>query len=604
MGRAARSPRISRLWRVIAAVGLAAGGLVVVAQPAAASQFTVTTTADSGVGSLRQAVLDANASAGADVIVFDPGIDTQTITLTSGELSVTGELTVIGNGATNTIIDGNGTARIFDVGAAGLTIGGATLQNGVGTGDGGAVRSQGPVIVDASTITDNSASGNGGGVAAADLTIENGSVVRANHAGVNGGGAIAYTGDLTVTDSTIGGSSVADGNTANSDGGVAIPSGTGTVTITSSTVSHNTAPSNAAVVGAAAVVISGSTISSNDSAGILSGGVLTITDSTVSSNAGGSGGGGGGVVGFGDVSITGSWVDQNTSPSVGGGLLIVGSDTASISDSTFSDNEQTDPGGFTGGGMVLVDTSATLTNVTISGNTAAAANGGGGLVIARQTPGTPSPDTVTIESSTIDGNAATAGAGIFVSPDAAATTVVSTILSNSTGPACDTTIPITDGGFNLLFNTAAGSCVFDAANDVTGADPSLDALTVNAPAALVPTMALSAGSPAADVVTTGCPPPATDARGVTRSQGDACDVGAFELEVTPPPPTTSTPTTTTPAVGPATGEAAGSGESATLPVTGGPGPGLSLLGVTLVAVGALLELAPRARGRALRHARR
>jgi hypothetical protein len=33
--------------------------------------FTVTNTNDSGAGSLRQAVLDANAAAGADTIVFD-----------------------------------------------------------------------------------------------------------------------------------------------------------------------------------------------------------------------------------------------------------------------------------------------------------------------------------------------------------------------------------------------------------------------------------------------------------------------------------------------------------------------------------------------------
>jgi len=37
---------------------------------AAAATFTVTTTADSGPGSLRQAILDANANAGADTIVF------------------------------------------------------------------------------------------------------------------------------------------------------------------------------------------------------------------------------------------------------------------------------------------------------------------------------------------------------------------------------------------------------------------------------------------------------------------------------------------------------------------------------------------------------
>ena len=37
--------------------------------------FTVTNTADSGAGSLRQAVLDANAAAGADTIVFSAAFD-------------------------------------------------------------------------------------------------------------------------------------------------------------------------------------------------------------------------------------------------------------------------------------------------------------------------------------------------------------------------------------------------------------------------------------------------------------------------------------------------------------------------------------------------
>jgi hypothetical protein len=36
-----------------------------------AATFTVTNTGDSGAGSLRQAILDANANAGADVIAFD-----------------------------------------------------------------------------------------------------------------------------------------------------------------------------------------------------------------------------------------------------------------------------------------------------------------------------------------------------------------------------------------------------------------------------------------------------------------------------------------------------------------------------------------------------
>jgi len=33
-------------------------------------------------------------------------------------------------------------------------------------------------------------------------------------------------------------------------------------------------------------------------------------------------------------------------------------------------------------------------------------------------------------------------------------------------------------------------------------------------------------------VASGCPPPATDQRGVTRPQGPACDIGAFEVVAT------------------------------------------------------------------------
>jgi hypothetical protein len=42
--------------------------MVVLASPAQAATFTVTNTNDSGAGSLRQAILDANAAAGEDTI--------------------------------------------------------------------------------------------------------------------------------------------------------------------------------------------------------------------------------------------------------------------------------------------------------------------------------------------------------------------------------------------------------------------------------------------------------------------------------------------------------------------------------------------------------
>src|SRR5262245_43378446 len=58
------------------------------------STFTVTNTNDSGDGSLRQAVLDANALAGPDAINFALAPTDHTIALTSGELSITDSLSL------------------------------------------------------------------------------------------------------------------------------------------------------------------------------------------------------------------------------------------------------------------------------------------------------------------------------------------------------------------------------------------------------------------------------------------------------------------------------------------------------------------------------
>src|SRR5687767_1101620 len=52
--------------------------------------FSVTNTNDSGPGSLRQAILDANANAGSDIIRFDlPGTAVHRIALSSGLPTVT-----------------------------------------------------------------------------------------------------------------------------------------------------------------------------------------------------------------------------------------------------------------------------------------------------------------------------------------------------------------------------------------------------------------------------------------------------------------------------------------------------------------------------------
>ena len=78
------------------AAGLLLAALMAVfalaAKPAHASTtFTVTNTNDSGQGSLRQAILDANATAGTDVIEFEiSGSDVHTIAPTSQLPTITG----------------------------------------------------------------------------------------------------------------------------------------------------------------------------------------------------------------------------------------------------------------------------------------------------------------------------------------------------------------------------------------------------------------------------------------------------------------------------------------------------------------------------------
>lgn len=73
---------------------------------------TVTNSADTGAGSLRQAIADAAAS---DTIIFDAGLNGGTITLTSGALTITNSLTISGPGPGLLAIDGNANGRVFYV---------------------------------------------------------------------------------------------------------------------------------------------------------------------------------------------------------------------------------------------------------------------------------------------------------------------------------------------------------------------------------------------------------------------------------------------------------------------------------------------------------
>ena len=97
----------------------------------------VTNTNDSGPGSLRQALLDADDG---DVIGFAV---TGTIGLTSGELLVARNITISGPGAENLAVNGNGKSTVFHI-APGetVTISGLTITNGDAARSGGGIHNE------------------------------------------------------------------------------------------------------------------------------------------------------------------------------------------------------------------------------------------------------------------------------------------------------------------------------------------------------------------------------------------------------------------------------------------------------------------------------
>jgi hypothetical protein len=192
--------------------------------------------------SLRRAIVATNAAAGADVVTLPAG--TYTLTrpganegaASMGDLDVTGELTITGAGARTTSVAGGAAPfddRIFDIQTdATATITGLTITGGK-TGSG--------------VVVDNEC----------DLTLDR-VAVKYNTADYAAG--ISSQGTLNLTDSTV------SGNSAENVGGVSQVRGT--ANITNSTISSNQATNisgGIAASGGELVNILNSTIASNTS---------------------------------------------------------------------------------------------------------------------------------------------------------------------------------------------------------------------------------------------------------------------------------------------------------------------------------------------------
>lgn len=167
--------------------------------------FPVTTLADSGPGSLRQAILDANASPGPDEIEFAQAVR-GTITLTSGQLVVTGDLTVKGPGAGGLTVSGNNVSRVFSIGGGPVLLAGLTIARGYSDFlGGGGIYNGGNLTLRNCSIVLNTSLGTGGGIfsfGSGSLTV-NGCTIEGNVAVGDGGGIDIALGRLVLSGSTV-----------------------------------------------------------------------------------------------------------------------------------------------------------------------------------------------------------------------------------------------------------------------------------------------------------------------------------------------------------------------------------------------------------------
>lgn len=238
-------------------------------------------------------------------------------------------------------------------------------------------------------------------------------------------------------------------------------------------------------------------------------------------------------------------VSGNSAAKNGGGIAAppegAAATAVTISNSTIAGNRVTGGlvSGLGGGISVLGDLS--LTNTTVAGNSAESTVGmvQGGGVLAALDPTATEPSKVEIVNSTIAGNSVgTAGIGgglAIYNPTPGVVTalaVKNTIVAGNSGPGgtsdCGAVAMLTSD-HNL---SSDASCMFADAGSKQNSNPLLGGLANNG--GETDTLALQPGSPAIDAGTNaGCPP--TDQRGVSRPQGAACDIGAFELVPAPAP---------------------------------------------------------------------
>jgi len=403
----------------------------------APATYTVTNNSNSGAGSLRQAVINANGSGGADTINFL--VIPSPITLTTGEIAINEALTIKGPGADNLTVSGNNLSRIFNTtgapAGAAISINGLTLTGG----------------------DEPAAGANGGAILAGNENVNLTDCVITGNLARNHGGAISSDGDLTLTNCVVDNNTVTIGT---GEGG-GIWHSTGKLLVDNSTISDNTAPS-----------LGG---------GIFTNGDATVTYSTISNNdVTGIWGDGGGIwQSTGKLYVSYSTISGNTANYFGGGISTYKSQLISVFNSTVSGNTATNADG--GGININTVDSAIFNNSTISGNTAG--DDGGGIFGS-------GIGLFTVRNSTVAFNtAADVGGGIYVAGDTL-DLVSSIVAKNNSAPLAARDI---SGSVNSTFSFIGSTYGATVNGTPLTGDPLLGSLDFNG--GLTKTHALLAGSP-------------------------------------------------------------------------------------------------------------
>lgn len=341
-----------RLVAGFAVSALALLGAVAFPMAASAATYSVTSTADSGAGSLREAIGFANASAGADTITF--ALPANSVIQLLSTVNISDGLTLDGSGTPGLDITGQsaGLYLLFVV-APGIADQDYSFNDLIFDGAAGNPLWQG-VAIDTSI----------GALSNVPRSVVLTRITGKNiNAGIFSGPvlnvfATQTGGSVTITDSTFTNNTSTAGS-LNGGGAVSIRGTSGLVTVTGSTFTGNTARSGGAIFfdangGTATLSVASSNFTGNVANGAAS---IPALD------------GEGGAIAAGviaDVTITGSTFSGNTS-SVAGGAVAIGAlefptSKVSITTSSFLGNHAK----FGGGGFW---SSTTQGDVSVSGST-------------------------------------------------------------------------------------------------------------------------------------------------------------------------------------------------------------------------------------------